>query len=168
MGNERFDFIKSTEAAFRDYRDIRLSLHPFNYKLKDGKIQVRVNYRLSALTSSRNFRYENKGSEILTLALEDGRYKIVSKTGGLFFNQMKTTVDLRQAVLKGRVLDEMTGRPVDGVTVNVVNTTFSAVTDFMGEFIIYNIPPGTYNIRYTKNGFGVITAANVVLTPSGR
>lgn len=168
MGNERFDFIKSTEAAFRDYRDIRLSLHPFNYKLKDGKIQVRVNYRLSALTSSRNFRYENKGSEILTLALEDRRYKIVSKTGGLFFNQMKTTVDLRQAVLKGRVLDEMTGRPVDGVTVNVVNTTFSAVTDFMGEFIIYNIPPGTYNIRYTKNGFGVITAANVVLTPSGR
>jgi hypothetical protein len=41
-----------------------------------------------------------------------------------------------------------------GVTVTVENTNFSAVTDDSGMFEFKGIPEGTYNIHYSKPGFG--------------
>ena len=80
---------------------------------------------------------------------------------------MKTTIDLRKAVLRGRVTDERTGYPLEGVKVILAGTNYTATTDSMGEYIIYNVEPGRYNVQFSKNGYGNITATSVTLSPAG-
>lgn len=167
QGNTWTDFSIAAQTTMRNYRDIRLMVHPFRFEFRKGETLVHVNYRLTALTSNWNYRYEDKGSDIYTLKAEDGILKLKSKVSGMFFNRMKTLIDLRKSVLRGRVIDERTGLPLKDVKVVVVGTDYTAVTDSMGEYIIYNMEPGKYNIKFSKNGYGNITAASVTLSPAG-
>lgn len=167
MGNHHYDFIKSAELSMREYRDVRLAMRPFKVWVRDGKLFVRVNYELSALNGAR-YRYEKHGTELLTLVLEDGHYKLASKSGGLFFSGINVVMDLRRGVVAGRILDEVTGRPMAGVEVVLVGTSYRGISDGMGNYIIANVPVGTYNVRFTKNGYGSITASGVAVTAAGR
>ena len=54
--------------------------------------------------------------------------------------------------LRGDVWDD-NEEPVEGVTVSLVGTDFSAVTDSRGQFEIKNIPEGTYNVNTSKLGY---------------
>ncbi len=168
MGNNRYDFVKSCEKAFREYRDARLRVRAFNVRVGDGKLFVRTNYEISALTSNHRYRYEKRGTELLTLVLEDGEYKLASKSGGLFFSGINVVVDLRRGLLQGQVFNELTGRPMAGVEVVLMGTSFRGVTDGMGKYMIANVPVGTYNVRFSKNGFGSITASGVAVVAAGR
>ncbi len=40
-----------------------------------------------------------------------------------------------------------------GVTVNLLGTTYSAITDSVGDFILDSIPAGYYTIHFSKPGF---------------
>ena len=51
-----------------------------------------------------------------------------------------------------------------GVLVKAVGTVRSAVTDINGNYIIENIPPGTYIISTEKPGYNFGSIANVVVT----
>lgn len=167
QGNTWTDFSLATQTIMRNYRDIRFIIHPFRFEFRKGETLVHVNYRLTALTNNWHYRYEDKGSDIYTLKAEEGVWKLKSKVSGMFFNRMKTTLDLRKAVLKGRVLDERTGYPLEGVKVTVVGTSYTATTDSMGEYVIYSIEPGRYSLEFYKNGYGKITATSVTLSPAG-
>ena len=167
QGNTWFDFVNMSEETLRRYRDVRLTLQPFRFEVRDGMTLVHLNYRVSALTAEWNFRYEDRGSEVFTLKPEDGELRLYSKTAGMFFNRLKVAVDLRQGILRGRVTDERSKRPLAGVSVTVRNTSYRATTDSMGEYVIYNISPGTYDLRFFKNGYGELTATRVTIKPSG-
>ncbi|GAB4279145.1 MAG: hypothetical protein Kow0029_22900 [Candidatus Rifleibacteriota bacterium] len=167
QGNTYFDFLKMSEDTLRKYRDVRLNLHPFRYEFRDNQILVHLNYRLSALTSDWTYRYEDRGSDIFTLAYEDGFWRLKSKVAGLFFARLKVAVDLRQGVMRGRVTDERTKSPLKGVTVTIKGTRFVTTTNSMGEYIFYNVPPGEYDLRFFKNGFGELTATKVQVKPAG-
>ncbi len=167
QGNTWFDFINMSDETLRRYRDVRLTLHPFRFEQKDGTLLVSLNYRLSALTADWNFRYEDRGNDVLTLRVEDGVLKLYSKVSGMFFNRLKVAVDLRQGILRGRVFDERTRRPLSGVSINVRGTSFKTVTDSMGEYVIYNMPPGKYDVKFYKNGYGELTATTVTLKSAG-
>ena len=167
QGNTWTDFSLVCQTIMRNYRDIRLMIHPFRFEFRKGETLVHVNYRLTALTGNWRYRYDDKGSDIYTLKAEEGVWKLRSKVSGMFFNRMKTTIDLRKAVLRGRVVDERTGSPIEGVKVTVGGTDLKAVTDSMGEYVIYNVEPGRYNIYFSKNGYGNLTAASVTLSPAG-
>ena len=167
QGNTWFDFVNMSEETLRRYRDVRLTLHPFRFEVIGGNTIVHLNYRLSALTSDWNFRYEDRGSEIITLRPEDGEMRLYSKTAGMFFNRLKVAVDLRQGIIRGRITDERTKRPVSGVSVTVRNTSYQTTTDSMGEYVIYNMNPGTYDLRFYKNGYGELTATRVTVKPAG-
>lgn len=167
QGNTWTDFALSAQTIMRNYRDIRFMIHPFRFEFRKGETLVHVNYRLTALTGNWRYRYEDKGSDIYTLKAEEGVWKLKSKVSGMFFNRMKTTLDLRKAVLKGRVIDERTGYPLEGVKVTIVGTAYTATTNSMGEYTIYSVEPGRYNIQFSKNGYGNITAASVTLSPAG-
>ncbi len=167
QGNTWTDFSLVTQTIMRNYRDIRLMIHPFRFEFRKGETLVHVNYRLTALTANWKYRYDDKGSDIYTLKAEEGVWKLKSKVSGMFFNRMKTTIDLRKAVLRGRVVDERTGYPIEGVKVTLVGTKYTATTDSMGEYIIYSVEPGRYNIKFTKNGYSNITATSVTLNPAG-
>ena len=79
---------------------------------------------------------------------------------------LKITCDLRRAILQGRIIDDLTGYPIDGADIQIVGTPYHTVTDSMGEYIIHNIPPGTYNIKCSKNGYGILSASNITLSPA--
>jgi hypothetical protein len=167
QGNTYFDFLKMSEDILRQYRDVRLSLHPFRYEYTDNKIKIHLNYRLTALTSDWTFRYDDRGSDIFTLVHEDGYWRLYSKVSGLFFSRLKVAVDLRQGVLKGRITDERTKRPLSGVVVKIQGTRFATTTNSMGEYIFYNVTPGEYDLKFFKNGYGELTATKVKVSPSG-
>lgn len=167
FGNTYFDFVKMFEDTFRAYRDVRLVLHPHTFKFKGDKILVNMNYRLTALTGDWTYRFEDRGSELMTMALEDGMWRIRSKAKGMFFQRMKVANDLRQGILRGRVTDENTGRPITGAVIRILNTTFRTASDSMGEYVIYNVAPGKYDVEISKNGYGKITVTKVEITPMG-
>src|SRR5579884_921758 len=44
-------------------------------------------------------------------------------------------------------------KPIAGATVVVTNTTFAAVTDEKGGYVIDNLPPGKYELRVSSPGY---------------
>lgn len=167
QGNTWYDFFNMMDDTLRKFRDVRLTLHPFRFEVRDGQTIIHLNYRLSALTSDWRYRFEDRGSDIFTLKMEDENLKLSSKTAGLFFNRLKVAVNFRHGVIKGRITDERTGMPVSGVSVTLPGTNYRALTDSMGEYVIYNVIPGDYDIKYFKNGFGELTATRVKVNPAG-
>lgn len=167
LGNTHFDFLRTIEDSLRQYRDVRLTLQPFRFEFKEHRIIIHLNYRLSALTSNWNFRYEDQGSEVFTIVFEDGYWRLLSKVSGLFFARLKVAIDLRQGVLTGRVVDERTRTPVSGARVSIHGTRFSTTTDSMGEYKFYNVPLGEYDLKFFKNGYGEMTASKVKVGPAG-
>ncbi len=55
--------------------------------------------------------------------------------------------------IKGIVSDAKTGERLAGANVLVVGTGKGAVTDLNGQFLIVNLPPGSYTIRATFIGY---------------
>jgi hypothetical protein len=155
------------EDTLRTYRDIRLFIHPFRFEFIDKKILVHLNYRLSALNSDWTFRFEDRGTDVLTLKPEDGFYRITAKISGLLFKRMSVATDLRMGLLKGRIIDELGKRPLSGVQVILANTKYKTTTNSMGEYVFYNIPPGTYDIKFQKNGYGELTATKITVKAAG-
>lgn len=56
--------------------------------------------------------------------------------------------------IAGTVVSEVTGDPLPGVNVMVVDTQMGAATNNDGQFEISNVPPGTYSVRASFVGFG--------------
>ncbi|HNV68369.1 MAG TPA: carboxypeptidase-like regulatory domain-containing protein [Candidatus Ozemobacteraceae bacterium] len=167
FGNSYFDFIKSLEDSLRNYRDIRLVLRPHSFTFKGDEVLVDLTYRLTALTSGWKMRYDDLGSDLLTLVYRDGSWKLKGKTRGLFLQRLRVANDLRLGILRGQVKDEATGSPVRGAQVRILRTRYSTTTDSMGEYLIHNIAPGTYDIEITKNGFGRLLITQMEIKPSG-
>ncbi len=63
----------------------------------------------------------------------------------------------------GKVNDAATNESLIGVNVFVQGTNFGAATDIEGEYIILNVPPGTYNIVASMVGYSKVTKTNVVI-----
>src|SRR5262249_14005492 len=75
--------------------------------------------------------------------------------------------DTTTGTIQGSVSDEQ-GAAVPGASVEAKNTgtNFSRtfVTDSEGRFVLLSMPPGTYNISVSKNGFAKLNQENVDLT----
>ncbi|MBW2138768.1 MAG: carboxypeptidase regulatory-like domain-containing protein, partial [Deltaproteobacteria bacterium] len=52
-----------------------------------------------------------------------------------------------------------------GIHVYVPGTSFDASTDSSGNFTIFNVPEGTYDLRASKQNFGTITMKDVPVEP---
>lgn len=167
FGNTYWDFTRILDDTLRQYRDVRLNLHPHTFVFKGAQVQVAMNYRLSLLTGNWNYRWDDHGSELMTLEFSDGEWRIRSKAKGMFLQRMRTAMDLRLGILKGRVSDEATGRPIVGAGVRLLNTRFNTQTDSLGEYVFYHVPPGKYDIEITRNGYGKITITKVEVVPTG-
>jgi outer membrane receptor for ferrienterochelin and colicin len=63
--------------------------------------------------------------------------------------------------IRGKVVDKGTGEPLVGANVVVVGTSMGAATNIAGEFIILNVPPGTYTMRSSYVGYQTITISNI-------
>lgn len=63
--------------------------------------------------------------------------------------------------LAGVVTDKSSGQPIPGAAVSIVGTTWGALTDEEGRFVILNIPPGTYILRAAIVGYTPVEVSNV-------
>lgn len=63
--------------------------------------------------------------------------------------------------LVGRVTEKGTHKPLEGVNVVIVGTSFGAATDANGKFAIYNIPAGIYSVQASMMGYAIVRYRNV-------
>ena len=65
--------------------------------------------------------------------------------------------------LSGWVVDKNTQFPIAGVSVKVLNTPYSTVTDSNGKYVIKSIPTGQYQIKFISIGSYPLTLFNVIV-----
>jgi protocatechuate 3,4-dioxygenase beta subunit len=111
------------------------------------------------------------------LTSSDGSYQVVGLEDGSYNVQMRDMegaatlqydvhgsgtfdITLRTNPVRGRVLDAGSGQPIEGATVELVQTTADMFpqraiqTDASGAFVLDNIAAGTYHLRAAKSDYG--------------
>src|SRR4029079_7688993 len=66
--------------------------------------------------------------------------------------------------IAGTVVDKKTGRALAFVNIAVPEAKTGALSDSKGEFLIGNVPPGTYTLRAQFTGYGAESVAGVTVT----
>ena len=66
--------------------------------------------------------------------------------------------------ISGRVIQKIDSAPAVGVNIVLVDSYLGAATDNNGDFLIINVPPGTYAVRVDAIGFATITMKDVRVT----
>ena len=67
-------------------------------------------------------------------------------------SKQKKSVEIKKGNLTGRITDE-NGQPLLGATIQLLRTSFGAVTNVTGRFTISDIPNGNYTVRISSVGF---------------
>ena len=63
--------------------------------------------------------------------------------------------------ITGKIIDDETKDPLPMANVTIVGTTLGASTDVNGNFLIMQVPPGTYDLRASMIGFETVTMTSV-------
>jgi outer membrane receptor protein involved in Fe transport len=63
--------------------------------------------------------------------------------------------------VSGKAIDSRTQESLVGVNVILVGTVLGAATDFDGNFVILNVPPGRYNVRAQSVGYQPIVYSDI-------
>lgn len=63
--------------------------------------------------------------------------------------------------IKGLVTDKLTGKPIPGVAVMIVGTKLGAMTDPYGKYVIENVQPGKYSLKFSAVGYQTIELTEV-------
>lgn len=66
--------------------------------------------------------------------------------------------------ISGWIVNKNTQTPISGVTIKVLNTSFSTVSDSLGRYQLTNIPTGQYQVLFTSLGSIPYTLYNVVVS----
>jgi outer membrane receptor protein involved in Fe transport len=63
--------------------------------------------------------------------------------------------------IKGKVSDRETGTPLAGATVIIVGTTYDAVSDTNGEYVILAVPVGIHSLKANSMGYREVTIKDI-------
>ncbi len=63
--------------------------------------------------------------------------------------------------ISGKVIDAATKEPLVGANIVIINTDWGAASNIEGEYFILNVPPGTYDVRFSYVGYAPKTVQNV-------
>ena len=67
------------------------------------------------------------------------------------------------SILKGTIIDDATGKTMPGVDVSVSNTKFYVSSDFDGNFIISDLPVGTYEVQFSTSSYRTKIISEVIV-----
>ncbi len=71
----------------------------------------------------------------------------------ILFISLGSAFAAASGTIQGSVRDEQTGDELPGANVLIVGTSMGASTDLNGNFVIRNVPPGSYELRTTYIGY---------------
>ncbi len=74
----------------------------------------------------------------------------------------------KTGIIGGKIVERNTRQPLVGVNVVVEGTQLGAASDEDGFFIILNVPPGSYNLRFEYLGYTTVVKSNVIVNPGRR
>jgi len=63
--------------------------------------------------------------------------------------------------ISGKIIDAATKEPLVGANIVILNTDWGAASNIEGEYFILNVPPGTYDVRFSYVGYAPKTVQNV-------
>ncbi|MDH7606050.1 MAG: carboxypeptidase-like regulatory domain-containing protein, partial [Melioribacter sp.] len=66
--------------------------------------------------------------------------------------------------LVGKVIDKKSREPLPLVNITIEGTNLGGSTDIEGNYIILNIPPGRYNVKYQFVGYKPVIVNNVLIS----
>ncbi len=66
--------------------------------------------------------------------------------------------------LTGQITDEGTGEPLPFVNITIEGTTIGAATDIDGKYVILNITPGKYSVKYQYLGYQSKIVSNISIS----
>jgi len=66
--------------------------------------------------------------------------------------------------LVGKVIDKKSREPLPLVNITIEGTNLGGSTDIEGNYIILNIPPGRYNVKYQFVGYKPVVVSNVIIS----
>ncbi|MCI0331112.1 MAG: TonB-dependent receptor [candidate division Zixibacteria bacterium] len=61
--------------------------------------------------------------------------------------------------ISGQVIDSLTGRPVGGAAVEIIETGAQTTADWQGKFFFYDLPGGAYRLKVESSSYQVHTSA---------
>ncbi len=79
----------------------------------------------------------------------------------IFFIYSGFAIAQSSGKLTGKITDETTGEPVPFANVVLEGTNYGAASDLDGDYIIVNVPSGTYNVIVSYIGYVKIVTQNV-------
>src|SRR5690625_945245 len=95
-----------------------------------------------------------------------GEKRWISNLFIFLFFCLGSTALAQDGVIKGRIVDAQTQEPLFGVTVIVEDIFYEEMTDEDGNFIIYDVPPGSYTVTSSHFFYETITLEGVVVKPN--
>jgi hypothetical protein len=61
-------------------------------------------------------------------------------------------------IIQGTVRDSSNARPLASANVSLVGTRFAVATNEQGQYILRNVPAGTYTVRAQRIGYALRTS----------
>ena len=65
--------------------------------------------------------------------------------------------------IKGSLIDTETKEPIMSASVMIIGTTLGALTDLDGNYIIYQVEPGTYTLRISHIEYNTVEVTDIVV-----
>ena len=82
----------------------------------------------------------------------------------IFLSAFCGTKIFAQGKIVGHVKDNTTGEPLIGVNIIIQGTTLGAATDLNGDYVIVNVPIGTYKLQASMIGYAKELKTDVVVS----
>lgn len=76
---------------------------------------------------------------------------------------LSTSVAAQDGIIRGKIIDDVTGEALIGVTVQLMETSKGTSTDFDGVFEIH-VAPGTYKLQFSYISYQSLIVEDVVVT----
>ena len=81
-----------------------------------------------------------------------------------FFSPFILFAQNNTQVLRGLVRDPLSQAPIAAVTIELVSTTYTTLTDSWGTFQFLDLKPGRYALLISKDSYKAVRIANVIVT----
>jgi len=72
-----------------------------------------------------------------------------------------TEITFTGNTISGKVVNSPTGEPLTGANVIIEGTTLGGTANIDGDYVIYNVPDGTYSVRASTVGYQPVIATGV-------